>query len=61
MVPFMVSPGEIGMASFVTPPGILKVLEFVGEVCRVTRLGEDVIANAQTLSWKSSKFLGGPT
>jgi len=46
----MVSPGDIGMASFVTPPGTLKVLEWVGEVCRVTWLGAEVIANAQTLS-----------
>jgi hypothetical protein len=50
----------MGMASFVTPAGTLKVFEFVGEVWRVTVPGAEVIANAQTLSWKRLKFVGGP-
>lgn len=57
----MVSPGEMGMASLVTPERTLKDFEFVGDVWSVTVPGAEVIANAQTLSWKRSKLVGAPT
>ena len=57
----MVSPGEMGIASFVIPLRTLKDFEFVEEVWRVTVHGAEVIASAQTMSWKRLKFVGAPT
>jgi len=50
MTPFMVPPGVIGIASFETPAGTLKVFELVGDTESVTVDGAVVITTAQTAS-----------
>lgn len=55
MTPFIVPPGEMGIASFETPAGTSKFLELVGDTESVTVEGAVVITTAQTASWSYGK------
>lgn len=58
----MVPPGVMGIASFETPAGTLKVLKLVGDTESVTVDGAVVITTAQTASWsygKEVQLIGG--